>query len=142
MSKKSSKSDSKSQKDDKVIYFHRNETNDRDAKSSATVEKMIRHSDTGIFCKFFEKKNDKQKRITVKSEKSGEYVVTIKDGNNDPKSSTHDKKGLLAFLKDHKELDFIHAYVSKEKSLARPKSKKTSKTKKTSKKSKKSSKKA
>ena len=49
MSKKLHNSD-RTSKDDNIIYFHRNETNYRDTKSSATVEKMIRHSDTGIFC--------------------------------------------------------------------------------------------
>jgi len=129
----SKSSKSSTPKDDTLIYFHKDETTDKDTKSSSTVEKMVRHSDTGIFMKFFENKNDKKKRVTVKSEKSGEYVVSIKDGNNDPKTSTHDKKGLLAFLKERKELDFMLTYVSKEKTLSRPSSKKSSKTKKASK---------
>ena len=107
----------KSSKEENVIYFHKEETNDKDAKNSTTLEKMVRHTSKGFICKYFDRKNDKMYRVSIKSEKPGEYVVSVKDGANEPKTSTHDKKGLIAFLKDRKELDFIAVYVSKENTL-------------------------
>lgn len=125
--------------EDNIIYFHREETNDRDASKSYTVEKMVRHSDAGVFFKFFENKDGKTRKITVKADKPklGEYTLSIKEGSNDAKNSTHDKKGLMAVLKERKELDFMLAYFNKEKSLARPVKKTSKKASKKSKSSKK-----
>lgn len=126
-SKPGAKKPSNSGSKGKLLYHSREESKERVGDSPATVvEKTVTHSEDGLFCKFYEKKNGVALKITIKSKSTGgEYSVSIKKGDADTKSATHNKKDLLAFLKENKNLDFITKYVEKEKMLARPKSKST-----------------
>lgn len=109
----------------KLIYHSRVEERKRIGDNPTDfVEKSVTHSEDGIFAKLYEKKNGAVTKTTVKAGPTGgEYVFTVRVGTDEAKVSTLSKKDLLSKLKTDKNLDFIVDYVSKEKSLARAKSK-------------------
>jgi hypothetical protein len=115
----------------KLLYHSSTEAKERvGEKPTDVIEKSVTHSENTLFCKFYEKKNGVATKITVRSSGTGgEYTVTMKKGEGETKKMTHNKKDLMAWIKENKDLEFMSAYIGKEKSLGRPKAKTASKSK-------------
>ncbi len=83
------------------------------------VEKSIVHSEDNLYCKYYEKKGDKDTKIIVKPSSDGkEYILIVKNDNTGTKTSVHDKKEIIAFLKKNDNLAFMLEYIEKAGMLA------------------------
>lgn len=141
--KKSHKTDTR--KRGKLHYHSTEGSRKRVGESEAEInERVITHSEEGLFGKFFEKRNGKTVRVTIKSPAAGgEYTVTVQKDGGEAKTTKYNKKDLIAFLKGDANYSHMVDYIDKSKLLSRARGRKSkSKSRKASRKTKRSSRKS
>lgn len=103
----------KEKSDVKFLHDRRHVSISNNKKS--IVEEYIIDGSKGLLVKFFDKKDDKFTKITIKSTDDGNYrYITVSD-TKDREEQTLNKKDLLAILKKNKNLDFAIDYITKQK---------------------------